>query len=74
MSDFAIPHLETVLQKFATRMAISLVFAVPYIEACFLRDGPERKFTNPPAPQRISQCHNCGSEKKKVSGGAKEPF
>jgi len=53
------------------------VFAVPYAEDCFLRDGLEYKFTNPQAPsapQRIPECRNCGSEKKKVFGGTEEPL
>lgn len=39
MPELKVPQLDPVLQRFATRAAISPVYAVPYIEDCFMKDG-----------------------------------
>jgi hypothetical protein len=66
------PHLEYVLQKYATRIAISPVFAVPYVEDCFLRDMPRgiggRLGLGSPLSTERQQGNACGSDKKKRSG------
>jgi hypothetical protein len=77
MGDLPVPHLEAVLQKYATRMAISPVFAVPYVEDCFPRDMPKREvhsLSGLSALEGLPRCRKCGSEKKKVDGEAVEPL
>jgi hypothetical protein len=73
MGNLKLPHLEYVLQKYATRVAISPVFAVPYVEDSLLRDMPRgiggRPDSGSPLPTERQQCNACGSDKKKGSGG-----
>jgi hypothetical protein len=69
MGDLKMPHLDYVLQKYATRIAISPVFAVPYVEDCFLFGIPRGVDGNPhselPLPAGRLQCNACGSDKRK---------
>lgn len=69
LGDLKLRHLEYVLQKYATRIAISPVFAVPYVEDCFLLDIPRGIGGNLdselPLLARRPQCNACGSDKRK---------
>jgi hypothetical protein len=42
MGDLKVPLVDYVLQKYATRIAISPVFAVAYVEDCLLLGTPRR--------------------------------
>lgn len=76
ISKLKVPHLEYVLQKYATRIAISPIFAVPYIEDCFLTDmvGSPSGIGNfrPPLTATNQRCRVCGSDKKKTTNGSSE--
>src|SRR5436305_13498948 len=76
MGDLRLPHLEYVLQKYATRIAISPIFTVPFVEDCFLRDTPRGVggigdlYTS--LQNKEQRCNACGSDKKKASNGTSE--
>jgi hypothetical protein len=74
MGDLKIPHLEYMLQRYATRIAISPFFAVPYVEECFLQDMPRSIGGNHDSESSLSpgrkQCNACGSDKKKAASGS----
>jgi MYND finger len=76
MGDLRVPYLDYVLQKYVTRIAISPVFAVPYVEDCFLSDMPSgRSGSQDSAASPLtagSGCNTCGSNKRKPSDGASE--
>ncbi|KAI9656846.1 MAG: hypothetical protein M1821_003485 [Bathelium mastoideum] len=66
-------HLEYVLKKYATRAAISPIFAIPYVEDCFgfvndkikENEGPDKLV------QKIANggCFTCGRDRKKNATG-----
>ena len=76
MGDLKMAHLDYVLQKFATRIAISPLFAVPYVEDCFLRDMPRNGYRGRDSQAQAlgegQRCNACGSDKKKASNGTSE--
>ena len=65
-------HLEYALRKYATRVAVSPVFAVPYVEDCFLKGGELIPGTPTPPPAGGGdgqQCNACGRRERKGKGG-----
>jgi MYND finger len=76
MEALKIPHLEYVLQKYATRIAISPIFAVPYVEDCFLRDMPRGSGgslgSGSHLPTGGLQCNACGSDKKREANATSQ--
>src|SRR5205823_12136927 len=70
MGDLRLPHLEYVLQKYATRIAISPIFTVPFVEDCFLRDTPRGVggigdlYTS--LQNKEQRCNACGSDQEKA--------
>ena len=76
MGDLKMPHLEYVLQKHATRIAISPVFAVQHVEDCFLqdmsRDGGGHDGLEGPVLTAGQRWNACGSDKRKPSSGVTE--
>ena len=76
MVDLKLPHLDYVLQKYATRIAISPVFSVQHVEECYLHDVPlptgGRHKPEAVVPSAGERCTACGSDKKKASSATTE--
>jgi MYND finger len=76
MGDLKMQHLEYVLQKYATRIAISPVFSVPYIEDCFMQTMPRSTGGIADLGSVLvtgrQLCKACGSDRRKGSSGASQ--
>lgn len=66
-SNTAIPNFDYVLKKYATRVAISPVFSVSYVESCFLQDYPRDEKGLPLHDKAAEGCRRCGDAKAKGS-------
>lgn len=60
-------NLEHVLKRYATRVAISPFFAVPYVEDCFLA-GLSLPASKSPTSTAEGGCGNCGRERRRDAG------
>ena len=71
-----VPHLEHALRKYATRVALAPIFAVPYVEGCFSgqvpADSPKDMEQEVPSRQDDKGCFTCGRSEKKSTGGKSE--
>ena len=75
LKDSQLPQMEHALREYATRIAVSPIFAVPYVEPCFLRDVPLDAGTAAALENlRVGsrpRCNKCGRhDKKDGSSGA----
>lgn len=72
LEDFKLDGLQYVLKRYATRVAISPLFAIPYVEECFTMPLSRRQNTSAasagaPVPNANMGCGNCGQYSKKDS-------
>ena len=69
-------NLEHALRTYATRVALAPIFAVPYVEACFLGDTlkgmPENVVPEMNARSEGQGCFTCGRSEKKNTGSKSE--
>ncbi|KAJ9653116.1 hypothetical protein H2198_007666 [Neophaeococcomyces mojaviensis] len=71
LRNLKLNNLEHVLRRYATRVAISPLFAAPYVEDCFLA-GMTLPVNHMPASAREVGCGNCGRAKRKDADSGKE--
>ena len=63
LKDSKLNNIEYMLRRYATRAAISPIFAVPYVEDCFLTGSPDPE-AQPPTSITQTVCGNCGRAKR----------
>ena len=70
LKDLQINNIDYLLKHYATRVAISPFFAVPYVEDCFAIESTPTDLSESknPASTIKTGCGNCGSMKKKETG------